>query len=169
MNHKTGDLVSSGCQPECCDHVPSSEHADLLQEPYYQEAASHVKPLPKAHTLPRKTFYNMFLEPLLLLVAAYTTTSAQTLNATNESYVLPMDDPAPGARQQQLTRNQQGYVYGPRILGNGPFFINGTLGNALVAEEAGLVLQEQEIVVGIVTLETDEAITEVVDVLTKVC
>lgn len=111
----------------------------------------------------------MFLELLILLAATCTATLAQTLNASNESYVLPMGDPAPGDRRQQLIRNKQGYVYGPPILGNGPFLLDGSLGNALLAEEVGLVSQEQEIFAGIVMLETEEAATEVVDVLTKVC
>lgn len=56
----------------------------------------------------------------------------------NKTYFLPMFDPGPLERAEELKRNQAGYLYGPSLIGNTSYFLTGTLGNELVAKDLAL-------------------------------
>lgn len=60
----------------------------------------------------------------------------------NDTYFLPMFDPGPLERAEELKRNQAGYLYGPSLIGNTSYFLTGTLGDALVAKEVALWEQD---------------------------
>ena len=116
----------------------------------------------------------MYARILFLLSAGFGTTLGQVSNSstwtqpsngTTESYVLPMTDPEPTNRQQQLAENKDGYVYGPSLLGNLSFFPTGSLGDALVQAELELFSPEEEIFKSIIELEAQE----VINTLSQVC
>lgn len=66
------------------------------------------------------------------------------VGSPNETYFLPMFDPGPLERSEELKRNQAGYIYGPSLIGNTSYFPTGTLGSELVAKD--LAMWEQDAV-----------------------
>lgn len=58
-----------------------------------------------------------------------------TSSLVNGSYYLPTFDSNPAKRTTEIQSNQAGYLYGPSLMGNSSFFLTGTLGDQLVANE----------------------------------
>ena len=54
---------------------------------------------------------------------------ARQSNATGPA-MLPQDDPDPQARAKGIAIRDEGFVYGPSLIGEASPFLNGTLGNA---------------------------------------
>jgi hypothetical protein len=109
----------------------------------------------------------MYQLQFLLLAAIYGTSWAQlsnsstpapASNAASESYVLPMDDPAPMQRQQEVAGNQQGFLYSPSLLGNMSQFLTGPLADVLVDAELASFNQDAGIFEDIIKLEADEVV-----------
>ena len=68
----------------------------------------------------------------LLLSALSLAASAapRTIRDTAGLATLPQNDPNPAARKAGITVRQEGFIYGPSLIGNAAPFPNGTLGNA---------------------------------------
>lgn len=51
---------------------------------------------------------------------------------------LPQNDSNPKSRAAAIAIKQAGYIYGPSLIGEAAFFLNGTLGNARVQDDMDL-------------------------------
>lgn len=73
----------------------------------------------------------MVLGTLTPLVVAMPQPESRALRVRNESVaVLPQDDPNPKGRATGVATRDEGFVYGPSLIGEASPFLNGTLGNA---------------------------------------
>lgn len=50
-------------------------------------------------------------------------------------FVLPMYDSEPLRRVDEIMKKQNGYLYGPSLIGNSSYFPTGILGNAMVQQD----------------------------------
>lgn len=53
-------------------------------------------------------------------------------------YTIPLFDPNPSERAQEIKRNRAGYLYGPPLIGKSSFSLTGTLGDKKVADDLAL-------------------------------
>lgn len=64
--------------------------------------------------------------------------STNASSNTTQQLVLPMNDPNASQRAQDIQTKQQGYLYGPSLMGNSSWFPSGPLGEAMIKRDAAL-------------------------------
>ena len=67
-----------------------------------------------------------------------TGTLSASISKGSDAFRLPMQDPSPEQRAQQINYHRQGYLYGPSVIGNSSYFPTGPLGDELVARQVAL-------------------------------
>lgn len=66
---------------------------------------------------------------------------------TTQQLVLPMNDPNPSQRAQDIQTKQQGYLYGPSVMGNSSWFPSGPLGEAMIKRDAAVFKTDLDFVI----------------------
>ncbi|MCJ1388168.1 hypothetical protein MMC18_001013 [Xylographa bjoerkii] len=64
--------------------------------------------------------------------------SPSTVEESQRKYVLPVFDPKPADREDEIKRNREGYLYGASLLGNTSYFPTGVLGDPMVKQHVDL-------------------------------
>ena len=59
-------------------------------------------------------------------------------NSSTSQASLPQNDPNRDSRAKEVSTRREGYVYGPSLIGEASFFLNGTLGNERVNQDLAL-------------------------------
>ena len=79
----------------------------------------------------------MLLKPLPLSLLLCRALAAQ-LPKGSSAYVLPMNDPYPTQRSEEVQDHRNGFLYGPSLIGNTSYFPTGPLGDGLVKAQIAL-------------------------------
>ena len=64
--------------------------------------------------------------------------SLPTVKESQRKYILPVFDPKPSDRANEIRRNRKGYLYGASLIGNTSYFPTGDLGDPMVKEHVDL-------------------------------
>lgn len=82
----------------------------------------------------------LVLSTLALATRASNPSKADARQVTSDttSATIPQDDPDPEKRATGVAARNEGFVYGPSLIGEAAFFPNGTLGNARTAADMEL-------------------------------
>ena len=88
----------------------------------------------------------------------------QMPNNSVQTYILPMFEKDPTAREEQVAVHREGYLYGPPLMGNSSYFPAGKLGDALVQEQLKTFNPEAEELNNVIEAETKAASAAVAQV-----
>ena len=64
--------------------------------------------------------------------------SPPAVRESQRKYVIPVFDPKPSDRADEIKRNRKGYLYGASLIGNTSYFPTGDLGDPMVKEHLDL-------------------------------
>ncbi|MCJ1405413.1 hypothetical protein MMC11_008641 [Xylographa trunciseda] len=87
--------------------------------------------------------------------------SPPTVEESERKYVLPIFDPRPSDRADEIKRNREGYLYGASLLGNTSYFPTGVLGDPMVKQHVDLWYTDAAWVSQKVAEEYQSAVTTV--------
>lgn len=129
-------------------YIVAPFHNLFLSQPQTYTALRHLLYNSPIYTPSNiSTAFDMHLLPTLVLGALVLTIHAGPIHKKPRQGTsltsLPASDPDPVGRAAGVANKKAGYQYAPSLLGNGSFFLGGTLGDARVQSDIQLAVVDQ--------------------------